>query len=170
MRFVSLNNRLVSRAVGIALLFSAPGAWAWPATVDHVADGDTLTVYNDETGERVRVRVASIDAPEIEHGSNRPGQPYGHKSTLAMTRFVSNGRVDIKPTGSRSYDRIVAYVTVDGRDAGTMLVASGLAWREPRYDRDHRYSAPQKKARAAKRGLWDQANPIAPWRWREIRW
>jgi endonuclease YncB( thermonuclease family) len=170
MGFESLNRSLRRTVAVLALVGACSAAFAWPASVDHVADGDTLTVLNKKTGERVRVRVASIDAPEIQHGPNRPGQPYGPEATKAMQRFVSRGTLDIRPTGSRSWDRIVAYVSVDGRDAGRELVASGLAWREPRYDRDGRYSEPQQKARAQRRGLWRQSNPIAPWQWRANRW
>lgn len=153
-----------------ALLAFAANAAAWPARVDHVADGDTLTVVNTKTNARVRVRLHGIDAPEIAHGRNRPGQPYGKTSTDALTRLLDGARVTIEPTGGRSYDRAVAIVRADGRDVATSLVAAGLAWDSTKYDRAGKYAAPQAKARKQSRGLWQASNPVAPWDWRDSHW
>ena len=73
------------------------------------------------------------------------------------------------------YGRIVGTVTVDGRDAGLQQIRSGLAWFYTHYanemTRQNRaaYIAAERDARAARRGLWSQQNPVPPWRFRRER-
>ena len=44
--------------------------------------------------------------------------------------------------------------------------ADGLAWHYTRYSDDARLAAAEREARAARRGLWRDAAPVAPWDWR----
>ena len=47
------------------------------------------------------------------------------------------------------------------------MVGQGMAWWYTRYaPADRELARLEKVARAEKRGLWSQANPIAPWDWR----
>jgi hypothetical protein len=43
-----------------------------------------------------------------------------------------------------------------------------MAWEYSHYHRDETYRALQSEARQAKRGLWTQYNPQAPWEWRKL--
>ena len=52
----------------LSLLLASP-VLAWPARIIQVTDGDTLTVELVTGGERVKVRLHGIDAPE----RNQPG-------------------------------------------------------------------------------------------------
>ena len=45
--------------------------------------------------------------------------------------------------------------------------ASGMAWVFDRYVSDRGLYAVQDEARAAQRGLWGDADPVAPWEWRK---
>lgn len=99
-------------------------------------DGDTIRC------DGTKVRIANIDAPELP-GSSRCRQlrtganpswcdyALGMRSRDALRAYLASGEVRIHPTGRRSYDRLVARVTVNGRDAGEYLVSRGLArpWR-----------------------------------------
>lgn len=142
----------------------------WPARLDHVSDGDTVTVVNQANGSRYRVRLQGIDAPEVDHGRGRPGQRYGQRAKYAMRQLLSSATIRVVPDGTTSYDRIVAGILVNGQDVATMLVARGLAWRYPRYDQAGRYAQAQREAQAADLGLWSQSDPIAPWNWRHQVW
>src|SRR5699024_3875571 len=137
----------------IACLLAAGSAFAWPATVVRVLDGDTIIAINNNDGNRYRVRLAGIDAPEIGHGAGRAGQPYGRQAKTALSRYLDQQRVAVLPNGSRSYGRIVATVTVNGRDVAHALVRNGLAWDYRDYDPREAYTADQRRARRGRRGL-----------------
>ena len=123
-----------------------------------IADGDTLTVL-DAANVQHKVRLAGIDAPER-------GQPFGNVArdglaTLAMGKAVAviGGKRD-------KYGRTLARVEIEGQDAGHRLVSEGLAWHYVRYSDDARLAAAEREARAARRGLWRDPAPVAPWEWR----
>ncbi len=54
----------------------------------------------------------------------------------------------------------------DGRALNRELVKAGFAWWYRRYaPEDERLKQLEAEARAAKRGLWVDANPVPPWEW-----
>ncbi len=58
----------------------------------------------------------------------------------------------------------------DGRVLNHELVRAGLAWWYRRYAPDDAaLERLEQKARAAKRGLWADAEPVPPWAWRRRR-
>jgi endonuclease YncB( thermonuclease family) len=64
-------------------------------------------------------------------------------------------------------------IWLDGEDMNLHMVDRGLAWHYKRYadeqspgDRDA-YAAAEKAAKGARRGLWSDPQPIAPWEWRK---
>ena len=69
----------------------------------------------------------------------------------------------------KSYDRRVAHVSCGGRDAGRTQVSRGMAWVSDKYAKDMSLYAVQAEAKAARRGLWADNNPIQPWEWRKKR-
>ena len=70
------------------------------------------------------------------------------------------------------YGREVCRVLVGGVDAGLEQVRGGLAWFFRRYakelppDRRQPYADTEAEARADRRGLWADGEPVAPWDWR----
>jgi endonuclease YncB( thermonuclease family) len=130
-----------------------------------ISDGDTLTARCGERGayERVRVRIAAIDAPERE-------QPYGQRSRQALGRICFRQQALITPIDTDRYGRTVADVQCNGEDAGRRMVAEGWAWA---YDfdgiatrRGGELFKLQDAARAQRAGLWAGPNPTPPWQWR----
>jgi hypothetical protein len=79
-----------SRAMGYpnGPMLRMPGELA--GKVIHVDDGDTLTVLDADNFQRV-VRLTDIDAPESEHGSSFPGQPFSGRAT-ALLKSLTLGR------------------------------------------------------------------------------
>ena len=68
--------------------------------------------------------------------------------------------------GRDRYGRTVAHVSCNGIDANTEQVRAGMAWVFNRYVIDRRLYVLQDEARAEHRGLWADAQPVAPWEWR----
>jgi endonuclease YncB( thermonuclease family) len=64
------------------------------------------------------------------------------------------------------YGRKVCRVEVDGQDLSVELLRAGLAWHYKRYNQEPALASLQAEARARKRGLWADPNPIPPWEWR----
>jgi micrococcal nuclease len=46
------------------------------------------------------------------------------------------------------------------------LLKAGLAWHYKQYSRDPELAKLEFQARSAKRGLWVEPDPVAPWEWR----
>ena len=80
----SMPNRsaVLTFAVSLLFLFLASSHAASPrsiiATVQHIADGDSVTALSDNNT-KLRIRLLGIDAPEIANGA-KPGQPYGEEA------------------------------------------------------------------------------------------
>jgi micrococcal nuclease len=123
-----------------------------------VSDGDTLTVLVDK--KPIKVRIAEIDAPESK-------QPFGTRSKQALSGICYRVVADVAEVARDRYGRTVARVNCSGRDVATEQVRGGMAWV---YDRYSSPSSPlyplQEEARAARRGLWADKDPVAPWNYR----
>ena len=67
------------------------------------------------------IRLAGIDAPEIDH-------PYGQNAKRALMNLCRGQVVTAVTDGSTSYERAVATCTLeDGRDLSAEMVRAGLA-------------------------------------------
>ena len=118
----------------IGALFFLASAAAEPVCIDHVHDGDTLTLCSRE-----KIRIANIDAPELPDSPKcnpvRPGAwcdyQIGYASRDALAGLLGSGRVVVLRQGQDRYRRTLARVVVNGQDAGAFLVGRGLArpWR-----------------------------------------
>lgn len=127
-----------------------------PARCERVVDGDTLVLR--QKSDHLTVRLAYIDAPEAD-------QPGGREATAAL-RVLTQGRmVEVKPVGRDRYGRLVAAVSVDGRDLSTAMLDNGHAWHFRAYDDDPGRAEREQRARTGGRGIW--ATPaVPPWSWR----
>ena len=47
------------------------------------------------------------------------------------------------------------------------MIVTGRAWHYKRYDHTAALDAAERNARAARRGLWADAEPVPPWEWRK---
>lgn len=89
-----------------------------------VTDGDTIRCG------ALRVRLASIDAPEMPGHCRRgrtcvDGDPYASKAHLQ--RLVDGGRVSCRQTDTDRYGRIVALCEASGQDLSCAQVQAGHA-------------------------------------------
>ena len=128
-----------------------------------VADGDTIRVRCGEPGryEQLSIRLSAIDAPE-------KAQPFGDHSKRALSDLCFEQRATIRPIATDRYGRTVADVECRGRDAGTEQVRAGMAWVYTKYAAAYPQLYPiELAARRAAVGLWHDAQPVAPWEWRQ---
>lgn len=124
-----------------------------------VADGDTVTAMKD--GAEVKIRLVEIDAPE-------KAQAYGAASTQSLTELCLNKVANLEEQGKDRYGRTLARVHCDGIDANAEQVRLGMAWVYRRYtSKDSPLYAVEDEAKAARRGLWADAEPVPPWEWRK---
>ena len=67
------------------------------------------------------------------------------------------------------YGRLLGRVWGAGIDANAEQVRRGMAWVFDRYVKDRSLYPLQDAARAARRGLWADAQPLPPWEWRQAK-
>jgi endonuclease YncB( thermonuclease family) len=134
----------------------------WRGRVAGVHDGDTLTVLRGKT--QVKVRLDGIDCPEN-------GQAFGAKAQEKTSELAFGRVVEVRETGRDRYGRTLARIVLpEGRVLNDELVRAGLAWWYRQYaPKDRRLEALEEEARDAGRGLWADAEPVAPWLWRKER-
>ena len=125
-----------------------------------VTDGDTVIVLRE--GKAVRVRLYGIDAPEKR-------QPYGTqaKQFTASLVFAQDVRVIVHSTDR--YGRLIGEVILPSHHSLSVdLVGAGYAWWYRQYARhDTTLAMLERDAQEGKRGLWADAQPVAPWDWRK---
>jgi Staphylococcal nuclease homologue len=97
------------------------------------------------------------------------GLPYGTIPRLLLAWLTTEAvKVD-------KYGRKVGKVLLAGLDCNLEQVKRGLAWHYKQYQREQSptdqqsYAAAEIEARAAKLGLWRDAEPVAPWDFRHAR-
>lgn len=128
-------------------------------SVVRVVDGDTLVLA--EGSQKITIRLAEIDAPERT-------QPYSQVSRRNLEALCRHAKaVEVMPVDTDRYGRTVAHVRCDGVSANWKQVEDGLAWCFTRYLKQPDVCLPlEKVAREAKRGLWREPRPEAPWEFR----
>jgi endonuclease YncB( thermonuclease family) len=147
----------------VHIMFVAWSIWAQDASsetltgrVIGIINGDTLTVLVQR--DPVTVRLADIDAPES-------AQPWGARSKRALSDLCLGKEARVE-TQSKHRKRNGATVYCSDRNANAEQVWQGMAWV---LDRDARPESPlyilQDQAKAARRGLWADSNPMPPWKW-----
>lgn len=125
-----------------------------------VTDGDTITVLDGEHRERT-VRLAEIDAPERR-------QPWGERSKQSLSGLVYGQSVEVVQTDIDRYGRVVAQVSVNGRNINREMVAIGAAWAFREYLIDETLIDVERDAKSQRIGLWSMParDQVEPWRWR----
>lgn len=126
--------------------------------VERVVDGDTLIAEVD--GERERIRLLRIDAPEVARDGD-PGECLGDAATAALTELLPPGaRIDLATDVEvrDRYGRLLAHVWVDGTWVNGTMLATGFAdvlTIPPNVAHDDEVRAAAADARRGAVGLWD---------------
>ena len=141
--------------------------------VIYVTDGDTVVIRDTKLEEHA-VRIISIDAPE-KGRRGKPGQRYSEKSRQHLAGLVDGRGVNLVTRGRDDYGRVLARVWIGDTDVGLAQVCAGYAWvfeafvDELPVAEQQLYRDCQIEAKANRRGLWRDAQPMPPWQWRYLR-
>ncbi len=158
--------RLKLAAVLLTLALTA-NAETITGRVVGVADGDTITVL-DANKVQHKIRLSGIDAPEKK-------QPFGNRSKESLSALAFDKTVSVETSKRDRYGRQIGKVLVNGQDVNLMQVERGMAWFYRQYQREQSpndrrlYEAAEDTARADKRGLWRDADPVPPWGFRRSK-
>jgi micrococcal nuclease len=144
----------LKKLAAILLCISAP---AFAHKVIGVADGDTLTVLQDQRP--VKIRLANVDAPE-------KAQAFGQRSKQSLSELCYGKDATYDAVDVDRYGRTVAVVTCGGVNVNQEQVARGMAWVYTRYNKDPVLGGIEARAREARAGLWSEPAPTPPWTFR----
>jgi len=158
---LNLKRTIVAVCVALSLPLAAYADTTFSGRAVRVLDGDTIEVLT-AAQERVRVRLANIDAPE-------KAQPYGQKSKQNLTRMVGGLNVTVIDVGGDQYGRRVGRVMVGADEANVEQVRAGMAWVYERYNHDPQLPSLEAAARSSRTGLWSDNSPQEPWTFRHAR-
>jgi len=163
-----------SFSVALYLLLAALLVYAGASYADDlrgqvvgVLDGDTIDVLTADK-ERVRVRLAGIDAPE-------KSQAFGSASKRHLSDLVYGKNVSVEWHKRDRYGRVVGKVRCDGVDVDLEMVKAGFAWHYIKYTQEQMpsdrtaYADAQVAAREQRRGLWQDGSAKPPWDFRRAR-
>jgi len=148
-------------ALGLAVVATLAGCLphdSFEARCVKVYDGDTIEVMAGGPTS-LRVRLHAIDSPE-------KGQPFSNAARKRTRELVEGKRVRVEVRDRDRYDRLVARIYIDDRDLSKQLISEGLAWHYTRYSSELALGKAQREARKARRGLWQDSDPVPPWEFR----
>lgn len=130
-------------------------------TCTKVKDGEEFTLTTAD-GKSLHVYLNGTDTPEQEQDS---ATCQAAKDTLTELILNKELRVIVSSSGTgRCYAAVYAgesYINAE-------MVRRGLSWYSSLHAPDDaELKAADKAAKAAKQGIWAQAKPVAPWKWRK---
>lgn len=133
-----------------------------------VEDGDTWSYRIN--GEEISIRLAGIDAPELEQVCIRNENAWhaGQDAKVWLTKFMEGKTVQCQGIGARSYGRIVADCYIAGVSVQDVIVRNGWAY-DFTYFSKGKYKAAEAAAAREGRGIW-QGHCENPHEWRKRKY
>jgi endonuclease YncB( thermonuclease family) len=135
------------------------------AKVTDVPSGNTIIVSN--INRPLKVILKGITPPEA-------GQPFSDAAREHLKALVMDKAVFVEYT-NLSDGYLQAKVVLNQIDIASQMLRDGAAWYDPGVeytltagDREL-YLSCEQAARAEKRGLWSDTNPVSPWDFRKSR-
>lgn len=163
-----LKNFIWILAVSLLLFYSAgynitpdPSSRQISGQVTYVIDGDTFQL-SSQLG-NIRIRIAEIDAPELQ-------QAYGQKAKSYLKGLIESGTIICSIMEKDRYGRYIAKVHVPGIrniDVATEMVRAGYAWHYKKYSTNQELANIEVQAKSEKQGLWSSPAAVAPWLYRQ---
>ena len=120
-----------------------------------VSDGDSLHLELPD-GERVRVRLYGIDAPEKD-------QECALAARKKLGKLIYDKAIRVEVLDVDKYGRYVGKVYAGARYVNRYMLKEGLAWHYKHYAADDELLAEtEARAKAAGRGIWSTESPCRP--------
>ena len=174
---VTIRRLNICRSVCACLLaVSLPSVSAdLGAKVVRILDGHTVelatipaTVLAYESPNRLRLN--GIDAPEKK-------QAFGQRSKQYLADLIGGKSVTVYFTKYDRYHRLLGDISLKEckpecrtLDVNAAMVHAGMAWAY-RYHNEAtspKMASLEATARNSKQGLWQEPNPVEPWKWRRV--
>lgn len=112
-------------ALAAALLTATP-AVAQPAYILGIIDGDSYRASIN--GQVETIRLAHADTPEKgQRARCAKEQELADRAATRVGELLLGKTVDLQARGREKYGRLLAAITVDGRDLAAVLIGEGLA-------------------------------------------
>jgi micrococcal nuclease len=147
--FVTLGSMMLAPAAlqrgGPVVTRSDLVGRTFDARVVRVADGDSLEAVPAGETRPIRLRLHGVDAPEV-------GEVFSREAQTLLRSIVFDQRVRVEGVDIDRYGRVVARISIAGRDASTELVRAGLACHA--YARNPALANEEAQARTGGRGFW----------------
>lgn len=139
----------------------APENLYGPYEVYKVVDGDTIWIIKD--GEKVKIRLIGVDAPESVHPDTGRNSADGEIVSDWMKELLYDTKVFLEydVSGMDQYGRVLAYVYLsDGKTmVNELLLENGYAQVmtiQPNVKYSDEFLVAQEKARKKQKGFWKE--------------
>jgi micrococcal nuclease len=130
-------------------------------TVNRVVDGDSVLVLDPKDNDKeYEVQLEGLDAPELK-------QEFGKESSEALAKLIEKKELRITWKSKDNFERLLAQVYVGDMHINSEMLKSGMAWHFKRYNKSETLAKLEVEAREAKKGLWKNNSPTAPWDFRK---
>jgi len=160
-RIAALPSLIMISAALLTVFVPDVAAEPVHGTVISVTDGDTVIIAHEGVPEKVR--LVDVDCPE-------KSQPFGRAAKKYLNELIYLHEVTFERTGKDRYGRTLATVVLDdGTNVNQELLRAGYAWVYRGRAKDPALKIIENDARDSKRGLWADANAIAPWHYRKAQ-
>lgn len=133
-----------------------------------VLDGDTIVLLDAAVSRQLLVRLRGAEAPEL-------AQPAGSWSRQHLAGLLVNKPVKVEFKFIDKYGRLIGRVLLDDEDMSLRQLSAGCAWFHTTYTNElsteerQLYTQAEQEAHAARRGLWQERTPVAPWDFRNSK-
>jgi endonuclease YncB( thermonuclease family) len=103
------------------------------------------------------------------------GRIFGNVSKQSLAEQVAGQSVVVEWVKVDKYGRKLGKVLLGGLDSNLVQVKRGLAWHYKQYQREQSpndrklYEAAEDSAKAGRRGLWRDTDPVPPWEFRHTK-
>jgi endonuclease YncB( thermonuclease family) len=126
--------------------------------VVNVIDGNTFELMTEDNSS-YKIMLYGVDCPEI-------GQQYADKAKKVLEKLLLNKTITARIQGKDRWGTRQGITEAEGMDDPRMeLLEAGLAWtseRNPVPDLEE----VKEKAKQKGKGLWSEADPTPPWKYR----
>jgi endonuclease YncB( thermonuclease family) len=129
--------------------------------VKRVIDGDSILVLDPKDNDKeYEVQLEGLDAPELK-------QEFGKQSSEALAKLIEKKELRISWKSKDNFERLLAQVYVGNTHINSEMLKSGMAWHFKRYNKSEALAKLEVEAKEAKKGLWKNGSPTAPWDYRK---
>lgn len=115
-------------------------------------------------GQKVTIRLACIDAPEIAQGES------GAQATSMLEGLVASGPLEIRPQTVDCYGRTVAEIYAGGQNINLEMVRLGMAYAYRQYLSgcdEKAFLEAEAQAERYRQSVWRWGDKVKPWDFRK---